>query len=392
MLQVENKHQVQRECQENALQETDELAGSRVMVVDDSPLARRQMHHYLQKAGYEVFEAKSGEEAIYLSNEVKPDLILMDVMMDGISGFEACERLRGNPEHADTPIIFLTGLSDRDEIVRGFSSGGVDYITKPFHPAEGMSRIQTHLRMCKLARFRKQHIDELENLNKTKDRLLQVASHDLRNPLSSICGLAEFLQEDNPDLKASHQESLDCIQQTARRMTHLVNDLLDLSALESGNLKLEQTTFDIAEQVNEICLLYKKKAEEKGIHLQIQSEVEFAHVYGDPKQLMRVVDNLIGNALKFTPQGGEVLILWDLGFGSTVLKIMDSGPGIVAEDRKQLFHDFGRTRNRPTGNEPSTGLGLSICKRLLDAHGGDIVHSNRPEGGSCFTVTLPRRG
>lgn len=366
-----------------------ELSGSRVLIVDDSKLARRQMRLFLERDDLQVFEAKSGEEAIWLTGEIDPDLVVMDVLMDGMDGFQTCQRLRAIPEHENLPIIFLTGLSERDHILSGFNAGGVDFITKPFHPTEGMARIRTHLRLQRLQRFRRQYISELENMNQAKDRLLRVASHDLRNPLAAISGLSGFLLDDH-SRAPQDKEIILTIQQAAGRMTNLLNDLLDLSALDEGRLALRSEPINLSALVRDMVQLHRMRADEKYISLGTPAAMaDDLWTSGDLSMLQRVVENLLSNALKFTQPGGSVSMGCEVTGDRVLLHVDDNGPGIPVEDADRLYREFGRTRNQPTGGESSTGLGLSICMRLVKAHGGTISHANRPEGGTRFTVALP---
>jgi two-component system, sensor histidine kinase and response regulator len=371
--------------------ESGEFAECRVLVVDDSLLNRTQIRRFLQRDGIQVFEAKSGEDALWLAKEADPDLILMDVLMEGMDGYQTCELIRAETAAHDIPIIFLTGLGEREDVVRGFAVGAVDYITKPFHVAEGMSRIRTHLRLRKLSRFRQQHIQELKDLNSAKDRLLRVASHDLRNPLAAIVGLAEFLLESPVAQSADEREMIENIHQAAVRMAALLTNLLDLSALDSGKLRLKHEPLDLAAVAREVSQLYWVRAANKQIQLINADDRHPVWVLGDAVQLQRVLDNLVSNALKFTPAGGSVTISCVCDNGIAQLRVDDTGPGIPAADRAGLFKEFAQTRNQATAGEPGSGLGLSICQRLVDSLGGTISHDNLEGGGSRFTVSLPAR-
>lgn len=292
-------------------------------------------------------------------------------------------------EFAHIPVIFLTGLSDHGEIVRGFEAGAVDYITKPFHPAEGVSRIRLHLKHRKLLRLQGTYIDELENLNTAKDRLLRVASHDLRNPLAAITGLVEFLQEGLKDIDPDQLEMLNSVHDASIRMTALINNLLDLSALDHGKIAISMTTFDLGKLVEETTSLYQIRAKQKQISLTWSNPPIPMNVQADRTQIQRVLDNLINNAIKFTPPNGEVQVNIQNNGSEFRIQVEDNGPGVCPEDAGKLFAEFGKTRNPATAGEAGSGLGLSICERIVQMHRGRIAHSNRHEGGSCFYFTLP---
>lgn len=365
------------------------MRGSRILVVDDSAMARRQISFFLKKDGFEVYEAKSGEEALWLIQEVDPELILMDVSMDGMDGIEACRRLREDPANQHLPVIFLSAKGERDEIVAGFKAGAIDYIVKPFHPAESLTRIRTHLSVKKLAELREKHILELKQINKTKDRILRIASHDLRNPVAAIAGLAGFLKDDCRNMTEAQAEIVDCIEQAGKGVVQLLNELLDISAMDNGHVDLKREPVQICELVRNVVPLFRGEAVRKRIDLNFTCDPDLPEVSADRQQLRRVADNLISNAIKFTPPEGSVDVrvrkyAHGLGF-----EVRDTGPGIPEEESSKLFKEFGKTSNQPTGGEPSTGLGLSICHRIVEAHGGSITFKNLPEGGVCFSVILP---
>lgn len=367
----------------------EELKGSRILIVDDSSMTRRQIQFFLKRDGFEVFEAKSGEEAIWLLNEVDPELVLMDVNMDGMDGLQACSRIKEDPANGSLPIIFLSSHGEREEIVRGFQCGAIDYLVKPFHPAESLTRIRTHLHIRKLGQLREKHIFELKQINQTKDRVLRIASHDLRNPIAAIAGLAGFLKEDTHNMTDGQREIVDCIEEAGKSVVGLLNELLDMSALDSGQAALQKEEIKVCELVRNLVPLFMGEAERKRINLTFDCQDECATVQADRQKLRRLVDNLISNAIKFTPANGAVTVRMKPQEGGLRLEVEDTGPGIPESDKHALFKEFGKTSNIPTGGEKSTGLGLSICKRIVEAHDGTIGYKNLPEGGVCFSVTLP---
>ncbi len=369
--------------------QAEDMTGSRILIVDDSEMARRQINFFLKKDGYEVYEAKSGEEALWLVHEVDPELILMDVSMDGMDGMETCRRLKDDEDNSTLPVIFLSAKGERDEIVKGFKSGAIDYIVKPFHPTESLTRIRTHLRVKKLAELREKNILELKHLNKTKDRVLRIASHDLRNPVAAIAGLAEFLKDDCDNLSEGQKEIVDCIEEAGKSVVLLLNELLDISAFDSGHLELNKEELNLCKLVHNLVPLFRGEADRKDITLTFNCEGNLPKAYIDRQQIRRVVDNLLSNAFKFTPTGGNILVRVIAEEKGICLQVDDTGPGIPIEEADRLFIEFGTTSNIPTGGEKSTGLGLSICQRIVRAHDGSIDYVNLPEGGARFSVILP---
>ena len=367
----------------------DDLRGSRVLIVDDSSMARRQIQFFLEMDGFDVYEAKSGEEALWLVHEIDPDLVLMDVSMEGMDGMETCRRLKEDPENTTLPIIFLSAKGEREEIVKGFKSGAIDYIVKPFHPAESLTRIRTQLRVKKLAELREKHIIELEQINRTKDRVLRIASHDLRNPVAAIAGLAEFLKEESEHFSEDHKEIIDCIDEAGKSVVNLLNELLDLTALDGDNVETNKEQLDLLELSRNLMPLFKGEAERKDILISVEAEETIPHVYADRQQMRRLIDNLVNNGIKFTPAGGRVTLRM-VSEGETIwLYVDDTGPGIPETESANLFKEFGKTSNVPTGGEKSTGLGLFICSRIVEAHDGTIGFENLSGGGARFSVSLP---
>ena len=372
--------------------EGEDLSGSRILIVDDSAMARRQIQFFLNRDGFEVYEAKSGEEALWLINEVDPELVLMDIVMEGIDGMDTCRRIKEDPQNATLPVIFLSARGEREEIVRGFNCGAIDYIVKPFHPAESLTRIRTHLRVKRLAHIREKHIAELKCLNEEKDRVMRMASHDLRNPIAAIAGLAGFLQEDAENLSEDQREIVNCIADAGESVVTLLNELLDVSAINNGNGSLRREPVSLPDLLRNLSQLFQGEATRKRIHLAVEMEKALPDIIGDRQKLRQVADNLISNALKFTPEGGTVRLgCRSLPGEGLILEVKDSGPGIPEGEKDQLFKEFGKTSNCPTGGEKSTGLGLSICKGIVEAHKGTINFENLPEGGVCFSVILPAK-
>lgn len=201
---------------------------SRILVVDDDEIIRKLLRRVLERSNFVVDEAVSGETALKQIAAHHPDLILMDVMMDGIDGFSTCREIKNTDGMQEVPIIFVTGRSDTSSIVEGLDAGGSDYITKPINRHEALARINNHLKMRVLMKFQRDYIDGLKKANFAKNRIVDIASHDLRNPIASIRGLSEFLQEGGP-LTPDQREIASTIQTTADSMLHLVDELLDLS-------------------------------------------------------------------------------------------------------------------------------------------------------------------
>jgi signal transduction histidine kinase len=365
------------------------IEGARILVVDDDEIIRKLLRRVLERSGFIVDEAASGEAAIECIRAHAPDLILLDVVMDGIDGFITCRKAKSMEGMDEVPIVFVTGRSDTGSIVEGLDAGGSDYITKPINRHEALARIRNHLKMRVLMRFQREFITGLKQANLAKNRIIGVASHDLRNPIASIRGLSEFLSELGP-LNDEQKEIASTIQSTSDSMLHLVDELLDLSVIESGQERSEFEPCPIYDLVSSSLNIYQFTANKKSIKLALEDNGSIPELLMlDKMQFRRLVDNILSNAVKYSPTESFIRVILE-HVGTTLnLHVEDEGPGIPVDEMHKLFTDFGKTSVQPTGNETSTGLGLSICKKIAETHKGRVYVENRTDrSGARFTVEL----
>ncbi|MBF0295074.1 MAG: hybrid sensor histidine kinase/response regulator [Magnetococcales bacterium] len=351
----------------------------RILIVDDEKTNIDVLVGLLQDE-FKTMVAKNGEMALRRANtEPRPDLILLDIMMPDLDGYEVCKRLRAAKDTADIPIIFITGKDAVSDETMALEAGGVDFIRKPFSPAVVLARIRTHLTLS----FQKRHLMEL---NELKNRFLGMAAHDLRNPLNSICGYSDILLNMSVD-DEERKRFIRTINVVAGQMLGMINDLLDVSVIESGRFVLNRERGDLTRLVGQRVELMRFMAERKQVRILTDLRVT-PMVSFDPDRLAQVVDNLLSNAIKFTPPQTDIHVMTDPCDGCVVLRVSDQGPGIPDEERHRLFGAFQKLSVRPTGNEKSTGLGLCIVKKIVDAHGGEIGVFNNPDRGACFQMKL----
>ncbi len=360
---------------------------SRILVVDDDEIIRKLLRRVLERSGFLVDEAGSGEATLEQIEANKPDLILLDVVMDGIDGFITCRKIKNIKGMDEVPIIFVTGRSDTGSIVEGLDAGGSDYITKPINRHEALARIRNHLKMRVLMKFQHEFIDGLKKANLAKNRIIGIASHDLRNPIASIRGLSEFLEEAGP-LTNDQREIALTIQSTSDSMLHLVDELLDISVIESGEERPQHEPCSIYDIVSSSLNIYQFTANKKSIKLVLEDDGEVPELLlMDKMQVRRLVDNVLSNAVKYSPTETVVKVWMKREAHLLKISVEDEGPGIPVDEMHKLFTDFGKTSVQPTGNETSTGLGLSICKKIVESHKGRIYAANRKEGsGAVFTI------
>jgi signal transduction histidine kinase len=346
----------------------------RLLVVDDSETNRTLLGRRLTRIGYRVDEAESGELALArLEAEAEAyDVVLLDIMMPGMSGVEVLTAIRGKHSAADLPVVMVTAKDASADLVESLRLGANDYITKPIDFPVLLARLQ-----CQVS---------LHRLSQRKDEFLRIASHDLKNPLTVILGLAEMLQLTLPPgsvLDEQHHEMLATIATRAHIMHRIIEDFLDFQALEDGELAIRAVRGDLNALAEEVVRAQRPHAEAKGISLGFEPDAALPPVRVDPVRIGQVIENLVGNAVKFCPPGAAVTVR-TRGDGDARLEVRDTGPGLTEEDRAKLFVKYARLSNRPTGGEKSSGLGLAICKQLIEAHGGEIGADDNPGGGVVF--------
>lgn len=367
-----------------------DLRGRKILIVDDDRLNIRILSGILHGEGYVLADVDSGERALEVYPQFQPDLVLMDVMMSGINGFDTSRQLKAIYGDDAAPIIFITAKTEADNVVEGLRVGGVDYLPKPFRANEAVARIRTHLANRLLSAQQKSLVEQLSRANAAKNRFLGMAAHDLRNPLASIRGLAEFLQD--PMLGTLNAEQLDLvktIQTTSHQMLDMVNELLDVATIESGEMKIHTEPTSLAELVAKSVHLMGMEASKKKTQLTLLPPPSLPPLALDPAKMRQVIDNLLSNAIKYSPPVSNITISLSIADNHVRFSVRDQGPGIPEGERDKLFKDFGRLSVKPTGGEKSTGLGLAICRNIVEAHNGTVTAENMPGGGCEFRVNLP---
>lgn len=356
-------------------------ASFRVLVVDDQPSNIQVVGNILGKLGYEIVPAADGETALKRIALRAPDLILMDVIMPGLSGFEVCRQIRENPAWKDIPVIFVSAADDKELVVRAFDEGGVDYVTKPFNHAELLSRVRTHL-MLKAAR------DRLYQLAEDKDELMGILAHDLKNHLSGMQLSAQLLKERmGPAVNPKTGLLVENMCQSTSQLLGFVKEFLANASVDHG-FQLQRQRVNLAESITSVVQEYQAAARRKNLQLHLALPAEDTHVYADNTALNQVLDNLLSNAVKFSLPERHIHIAVRTEDEFVECIIRDEGPGFTPDDKLRMFRRYGRLSARPTGGEPSTGLGLSIVKKLVLEMGGEVVCESEPGAGAAFTLRL----
>ncbi len=358
---------------------------ARILVVDDQPANIQVVGAALGKLGHEIIPASDGPTALRRLALRLPDLILLDLLMPEMDGCEVCRRIRMNPAWKDIPVIFLSAADDKDFIVRALESGGVDYITKPFNQAELISRVRTHLAL-------KSASDRLKQLAEDKDELIGILAHDLKNHLGGMQMSAQLLSDRisktaNADTRTA--QLAENIAHSSGQLLSFVKEFLANAAVDHG-ITIKPVTFNLSDAVAATIQRYQEAARRKQIIIEATFPPEDSAVCADVSAVDQVLDNLLSNALKFSPSGKRIFITVNSGPTHVECGIQDQGPGFTAEDKARMFRRYVRLSARPTGGEPSTGLGLSIVRKLVRAMDGELACQSVPGEGATFNMRLPR--
>ncbi|MFZ4555535.1 MAG: hybrid sensor histidine kinase/response regulator [Pseudanabaena sp.] len=407
----------------NQIEEETKANNASILIVDDTIYNIQLLSLMLNKHGYQVEKATSGTEALENAKRLLPDIILLDIRMPDIDGYEVCKRLKADPETKNIPIIFISSIEETTDKVEAFSVGGVDYISKPFQLIEVLARIETHLRLCLLQKKLQEQNEELQSsaivlsrsleqeckLSQMKSDFISVVSHEFRTPLTTIQSASELL-EYYEWTKEEQVEQLHQIQSEVKHMTDLMEDVLFLSRANASRAKLHLTKFDLIDFCKRILVQMKKAFAENytlysflhGLpsdiaieNFHLQNELPLVIVNMDEKLLRQIITNLITNAIKYSDQNSviEFRVTVNSNVSPNVSSpkvsfvISDRGIGIPEEDLEHLFSAFHRGKN--VGILPGSGLGLSIVKNCIDIHNGSIAVNSKLNVGTEFTVTLP---
>ncbi|MEB3231846.1 MAG: response regulator [Leptolyngbyaceae bacterium] len=368
----------------------------KILIVDDSAENLLVLMEILQ-TDYAVITAKNGEKALQLAaKEPVPDLIVLDVVMPDMDGYEVCKQLKQNPLTQNIPVIFGTALNEAGNEAQGFELGAVDYITKPFRGPVVKARLKSHLAMQRLNQELKQTNQALAEATRLKDEFLANMSHELRTPLNVILGTMEALQEEI--LGPINERQLKAVLMTETSASHLlrlINDILDIAKIGSGEITLEYGSVNVKQLCSSSLTFVKQQACKKSIQLVSEIPPNLSDLSVDEVRMRQVLINLLTNAVKFTPEGGKVTLAVS-GLSATEktpaslrFAVTDTGIGIAPENIPKLFKPFVQIDSALNRQQTGTGLGLALVKQIVELHGGQVGLTSELGAGSCFTVDLP---
>lgn len=422
--------------------------GIEILVVEDSPTQALKLKYILEKQEYTVRLATNGVEGLEAIAERRPTLVISDVLMPEMDGYEFCTRIKGDDELSSIPVILLTTLSDPQDIIRGLESGADNFLNKPYSEEALLSRIKYILiNMDVRSRMRtgmgieiyfanKKHYltseriqiidlllstyenaveknreleqankklravqeaieksnEQLKRLNEQKNMLLGMAAHDLRNPLYLIEGYSDFLLKDSSASLVDDQRTIiSAIHSSSTFMVGMINDLLDVHKIETGKMELKMEVGDFAQVVRNVIERQGFASKNKGVEISVSLPDTIPHFLFDPSRIEQVMGNLVDNAIKFSFKGSRVEVAVQYDQNEVLFSVRDYGPGIPEKEQGRLFKPFSTTSVKPTGNEKSTGLGLAIAESIVSRHQGRIWVESEQGKGSQFSFALPVR-
>lgn len=369
---------------------------SRIVIVDDLPTNLKLLKKVLLvRDNYKVMEFPDPFMALKAITLNPPDLVLLDINMPGMNGFELCEKLKEDKNTRDIPVIFLSALDDSPSKVKAFLSGGVDYVTKPFQSEEVIARVDTHLKLRRLQVIAEQQKEELresyvklKETEEMRDSLVHMIVHDLRSTWGGIYSWLELLQQELKKLTdITIDKYINKIFTSGHVLQDMISNVLDVNRIESDHMPLFKEDSDIrdivdsslqslGDIVNRTTLIFDKP--EHPIVVQCDSGI-----------IQRVITNLVMNAIKFTGRRGEVKIILEKGGDSTKVSVVDTGVGIPAEHQAEIFDKYYQIKNKKQGKFLSSGLGLAFSKLAIESHGGKIGLESEEGKGSTFWFTIP---
>jgi signal transduction histidine kinase len=353
-----------------------------ILIVDDVPDNLKVLSGILKESGYKIRPVLNGQLALEVAENEKPDLILLDIMMPGMDGYEVCRQLKLNPKLNDIPVIFISALNDTKDIINAFKSGGVDYITKPFQAEEVSARVATHLKICR-------QNNELKELNATKDKFFSIIAHDLRGPIGSMMQIADFIAEKGNVDEDTLYTFLESQKELTKNTFQLLENLLNWARSNTNQIEYYPEMLDVTTIINSSVDHVKQQASSKNLAISVDSPGQ-VKVFADENMFRSVIRNLLSNALKYTPKGGAISILVSPAENnSVVIAVRDTGIGMPQKIVENLFRIDINTNRRGTEGESSNGLGLLLCKEFTEKNGGKIRAESEVGKGSVFSFTVP---
>ena len=362
----------------------------KILIVDDVMSNVLLLKVLLTNEKFQIATASNGRQALDQVIKEKPDLVLLDVMMPDMSGFEVSQQLKANPETAEIPIIFLTALNSTADIVKGFQVGGNDFISKPFNKEELIIRVTHQISLIAAKRIIVAQTEELRKTIIGRDKLYSVIAHDLRSPMGSIKMVLNMLILNLPSdtIGPEMYELLTMANQTTEDVFSLLDNLLKWTKSQIGKLKVVYQDIDMVEVTEGVIEIFSMVAELKKISIRLETPSKL-EVCADIDMIKTVIRNLLSNAIKFSNEETEILVTVQEQEGMAVVSVKDSGCGIDEENQKKLLHTDTHFSTFGTNNEEGSGLGLLLCQDFVIKNGGRLWFTSVKGEGSTFSFSIP---
>ena len=364
-----------------------------ILIIDDQKINITELSMTLRPE-YKIFAAGNGRDALVAAENCLPDVILLDIQMADMDGYQVISALKNSEKTKGIPVIFITGFADVASEEKGLAMGAADYIRKPFSSAIVKLRVKNQIDIIEMTERLKSSAERLETAleeaqeaTKAKSAFLSNMSHEIRTPMNAITGMGELLQHENLDER--QMEYVNDIVVSAQSLLAIINDILDFSKIESGKLELNPVDYDLNVFLEQIRAMFVYIAQKKGLEFKIECGEGLPEIlFGDDLRLRQALTNIIGNAVKFTEKGFVRLNI-SASDGSLIFEIQDSGIGIRQEEQSKLFNAFEQVDKSINRNVVGTGLGLIISKSFVEMMGGNITFKSEYGQGSVFTISIP---
>jgi K+-sensing histidine kinase KdpD len=358
---------------------------AKILIVDDEPINRELLYAYLEGSGHELFEAAAGEQALALARQINPDLVLLDVMMPGLNGFNTARFLKQLVPDEFLPVVLVTALSDHESRLDGLRAGADEFLTKPIDRHELTIRIANLLSLReKEAALTRRNL-ELVELHRFRDEMSTMIVHDLKNPLAAVIANLDFAIDDT-DLKADTLDAMRDSKSAAHRAVRLLANLLDVARMEERQLRLRRSVVPIADLVGPLVHQRLHVAGARSISIDSTVDVD-ARINADMELIGRVIENVFDNALRYTPPGGRIALRGSASERSVRLTIGNSGSAIPVEARTHIFDKYAQSDSAV--GRMNLGLGLYFCRLAAEAHGGRMWVEETAELPTVFALELP---
>lgn len=359
-----------------------------ILVVDDNTVNLQVVGSLLKDKDYNIVLAKDGKSALKVLEHVVPDIMLFDIMMPEMDGYTLCEIVKRDEKYASVPVIFITAKIEPEDIVKGFEVGAVDYVLKPFNKKVLLARITNHLAIRQAQRTIEKQKEVLEEMVDVRDKMFSIIAHDLRGPISNLKMFVDMVQEMPGSI--SYEKAMAVIEKTTTESFNLINNLLSWARLKCNNKENSKENINLYVLVEDLIYTHRYSAEAKNISVKNFIVID-QEVTSDTALLQTVLRNLLSNALKFTPKGGVVEVLYREDDDFFHISIKDNGIGMSQEDIQKIFDPAIIHSTYGTEDEKGNGLGLNLCRDFIERAGGIFTIESEIMRGSSFNFALPKK-